>query len=85
MVNLEIICLLSPSVAPSLVKPRLSGRAACRQDAALQTKTLPVGAVGLSTATCRTSKKLDLCGLQPVAKTLANKYLKADSPNDRVC
>jgi hypothetical protein len=49
---------------------RLSGRAACRQDAALPTKTLPVGAVGLSTETRRTSKKLNLCGPLPVARTL---------------
>ena len=48
-------------------KTCLSGRAACHQDAAPQNKTLNITVFNLSTATRRTSKKPNPCGLQPVA------------------
>ena len=47
---------------PSLVKPHLSGRAACRQEAG------------------NASQKLNLCGLQPVAKMLTCRHLTDPHP-----
>ncbi|GAB3226299.1 hypothetical protein [Spirosoma arcticum] len=47
----------------------------------MQTKTLTFRAFGLSAATRRTSKKPNLCGLQPVARDPPNKHLLNGTPN----
>ena len=64
----------------------MSGRAACRKDAALQTQTLTVRLILVSAETRRTSKKPDFCGLQPVdrnAEMEANLWTRTQQVNGR--
>ena len=60
---------------------RLSGRAACRQKADEQIQNTDCQLLLLSPATRRASKKLNLCGLLPVARTLPCQLIYGPAPN----